>query len=168
MYTKFFLDKFKSKIFNWMILEKFENWLVLYNRKEICLFGIMEKKWRRMRKSRGEAFQRLLSNSVGSIGYYRICVTMHAHKVHPWHEINKVAHEVCIVTQSIGDSGQLAIKPETRCPVVDHVRRSYVSTRIGTVIVSFVSSIVSLSSCDKCIHVLQGNSIRNSVFVMKL
>lgn len=40
------------------------------------------------------------------------------------------AYEVCIVTQSIGDSGQLAIKPESRCPVaeVDHVRWNYIST----------------------------------------
>lgn len=67
-------------------------------------------------------------------------------------------YEVCVVAQSMGDPGQLAIKPETRCPVVDHAPWGYVSTRIGTVIVSF----------DHPSRVYPCTTSRKEIFVMKV
>lgn len=114
-------------------------------------FGVMEKKWRKSWGAEGfhviefHRIDRLLSNLRHNARAQSASVTRNKQGC--------AGHEVCIAAQSIGDPGQLAIKPETRCPVVDHARWSYVSTRIGTVIVSFVSSIiVSLPVANISVH----------------
>lgn len=121
------MNKFKSNLLD--DVEKIQSVIIEGE------FGVMEKKWRKSWGAEGfhviefHRIDRLLSNLRHNARAQSASVTRNKQGC--------AGHEVCIAAQSIGDPGQLAIKPETRCPVVDHARWSYVSTRIGTVIVSF-------------------------------
>lgn len=127
-----------------------------YDRKEIWMFDNngeeMEEESRKLSTPVIELHRvdRLLSNLRHNARAQSASVTRNKQG---W-----AVYEVCVVAQSMGDPGQLAIKPETRCPVVDHAPWGYVSTRIGTVIVSF----------DHPSRVYPCTTSRKEIFVMKV